>query len=130
MANTRDITKQLFKHHNVSFDSEAFKAYWEKNICIVAQEDLDYTFADACGDTYNPAANPDIDPAQLKKEQIAFKRRFNKERVWGVGLSISGKPDYSTFIWGFVGDDFTGSGYDVELIEQMAELYNKANEDK
>lgn len=89
-------------------------------------DDPSYTFADLCGDTYNPEVNTDIDPAQLAKEKAAFRRRVNREGVHGVLLEVRTSPaaewegvpgNVVDSIWGFVGLDFLGSGYEGDMIQ-------------
>ena len=87
---------------------------------IVMVDDPDYDFENLCGDTYNPDVNPDINPEQLNKEKHEFKRRVNREGVFGVVLKCRSLPSSEwteiETIWGFVGEDFIGSGYDNDFI--------------
>jgi len=36
------------------------------------------------GDTYNPAANPDIRPERLERERAEFVARIERDGVWGI----------------------------------------------
>lgn len=77
--------------------------------------DLDFLL----GDTYCPKANPDIKPEILEREREAYIDRINRDGVWGyVSQWYDGEEWHDVgSIWGFVGDDFTGSGYDHDLME-------------
>jgi hypothetical protein len=41
-----------------------------------------YYWEDLEGDTFNPEANPDINPNVLKREQKAYRERVEREGVW------------------------------------------------
>lgn len=114
-----DITKEVFKHHRISFDSPHFFGFWELGYSFVKIKDSDYSFTDLCGDTYCPEVNNDIDPAQLKREKEAFVRRVKKEGVYGCGLALNGDLIHAFMVWGFVGNDYLGSGYDSEHLSEL-----------
>lgn len=118
-----DITRALFKHHGVKVPSAIFNAHWELGYNVVKIKDEHASIDDLLGDVFNPSVNPEIDPKQLKREKLVEVRRIHNEGVWGCGLALNGVPDYTTFIWGFVGDDFIGSGYDAELLAALEEIY-------
>lgn len=116
-----DITKRVFKAHDIGFETPTFKAFWMQDYSIIAIQDTCTTEAELLGDMFNPEANPDIPHIQLKREEKAYKARIRKEGVWGVGLAVRGAPLWETIIWGFVGDDFIESGYDLDLIKTLSE---------
>lgn len=121
-----DITRQVFKHNKVELSSPAFAAHWNEEYSIVKCQDVHANVKDLLGDSFNPEVNNDIDPKLLKRQEKAEVARIKKHGVWGCGLMRKGeRPDYDTFIWGFVGDDFIGSGYDTELIELLNQLGTK-----
>lgn len=120
MNTQRDITRALFKHHDIAFDSNAFKAFWDQGYAVVAVKDEHYRLDDLLGDTYDPEVNFDIAPDQLKKERAKEVRRIREKGVWGCGLALNGVPLYGSFVWGFVGDDYIGSGYDQEIIAVLS----------
>lgn len=120
----RDITREVMRHHAVSFHSGEFRLFWELGYTIVAIEDTDTTIPLLMGDMYDPEVNTDVAPEELKKQERAFKKRIRNEGVWGCGLAKPSAPDYTTFVWGLVGMDYLGSGYDRELLESMRELYH------
>jgi hypothetical protein len=79
------------------------------------------------GDLYNPTCNPDMTVNQLKDEERAFECRVNDEGVWGYEVQrwngdIDGGWEHVDSIWGFVGDDFEGSGYDTGLLRLMTKV--------
>ena len=84
-------------------------------------DDEDYDFDDLCGDMFNPDALPeDIDPEQLKKEKDAFRDRVHNEGVFGAVLYCRKYPSDEWVqlesIWGNVGTDIVGSGYDYDFV--------------
>lgn len=92
---------------------------------IRLERDTTNNFQDLCGDCYSPTANPEIDPAQLKREKDNFRRRVNREGVHGAIIEVRQFPneewadlpgDSVSSIWGFVGFDFIGSGYEADMI--------------
>lgn len=101
---------------------------------VVLERDEHFSFADLCGDTYNPAANPDIPAEQLKKEKAAYRSRVNRQGVWGAVLELRAATDEQfnndQSIWGFVGMDFVGSGYDTDFclaaVEWLTENLDRA----
>ena len=116
-----DITKEVFKHHKIDFNSPHFFGFWELGYSFVKIKDSDYSFTDLCGDTYCPVVNNDIDPAQLKREKEAFRRRVKKEGVYGCGLALNGVQLFDHMVWGFVGNDYLGSGHDSEHLSELLE---------
>ena len=117
-----DITKQVFKHHNMDVNSAQFRAFWEFGYSFVKIEDTDYSFKDLCGDTYSPEVNTDIDPSQLKRELRVFKSRVKSEGVYWCGLALNGELIHDYMVWGFVGDDYLGSGHDSEALTFLSNV--------
>lgn len=92
---------------------------------IRATPDPDYTMRDLLGDTFNPVACPDIPAAQLKREEKNERARIHRQGVWGFILEVrktsadawgSAYADRLDSLWGNVGADFIGSGYDHEFL--------------
>lgn len=79
------------------------------------------------GDTFNPKANPDISPAKLERERAAFIERINRDGVVGViGEYFDGEDwQQADSCWGFVGDDWKESGYDIDIMSQTLEAFEK-----
>lgn len=78
--------------------------------------DLDFIL----GDTFNPKVNPEIPPEKLKAEEEAYIKKIHDEGIWGYQIQRwypevdKGWIEIDS-IWGFVGNDFEGSGYDTEF---------------
>ncbi|AFV81336.1 hypothetical protein F862_gp104 [Vibrio phage vB_VpaS_MAR10] len=91
---------------------------------ITKETDSFYTFADHAGDCYNAEANPDIDPAELRRQRKNELARFNRQGVYYHELLIDGESFGS--IGGFVGNDFYGSGYDIDFYKTaITEIGNR-----
>lgn len=74
---------------------------------------------DLFGDTFNPDV-VDIDPAELKRQEKAAIDRANREGVNGIigeyKCTCCGQWVQADSVWGFVGDDWKGSGYDLDVM--------------
>lgn len=96
---------------------------------FVKVEDEHYRFEDLCGDCYKPEVNPDIDPKVLAQQKASFRSRVSRQGVWGTQLWVRARADLdwqdgdisTGAIYGFVGDDFMGSGYDTDMMNCAAE---------
>jgi hypothetical protein len=87
---------------------------------IVLVDDETYNFNDLCGDMFNPEAHPDIDPTVLARQKRAYRARVTREGVYGAVMQVRNTPtgewvDIES-IWGNVGEDFIGSGYDIDFL--------------
>jgi len=120
-----DITKKVFKHHNLTTDGAHFYAFWELGYTFIKIKTNDYDIKDLCGDCFCPIVNPDIDKKQLMAEKRKFLDRVRHESVFGCGLALNGEPIFEHMIWGFVGDDYIGSGYDTEALDYLVEIVKK-----
>jgi hypothetical protein len=127
-----DITQEVFRAvSDGSGRMELFRNMYELGFVRLAMhDDPTFTFADLCGDCYSPEVNPDIPAEQLAKEKAAFRRRVNREGVHGVCVEVRENPQSEwgqvggnvvDSIWGFVGLDFIGSGYEMDLINTAAD---------
>jgi len=101
-------------------------------ISIGRDEDDHCSFDDLAGDCFNPDVNPDIDPAKLKREENTYKAKIRRYGVWTYQSSYwTGRSwedsDYleHSAICGFVGSDFFGSGYEVQIMEEALDAYNR-----
>lgn len=108
-------------------------------IRVIKEEDhLD--FDDCHGDIFCPVTNHDICPNKLKREETNAKARFRRVggaftfasefwngREWDDMLSY---PKSDCSIGGFVGDDFFGSGYEWQVMQEALDYYNKQEFDK
>lgn len=92
---------------------------------IVLVEDDHFNFEDLCGDCYNPEANPDIEVTTLARQKRAFRARVNSQGVYGAVLQVRAMPTAEWIniesLWGLVGMDFVGSGYEGEFVHQANE---------
>lgn len=82
---------------------------------------------DLAGDTFDPKANPDIPKARMDREREAFIETVNRDGVWGVIAEYwnGEKWVHADSCWGFVGDDWQDSGYDVDAMEAALEALAK-----
>lgn len=122
-----DVTSCILAANDVEHaDSTQRLAYYHHLglFRIRAMPDTDYSFADLCGDCFNPEACPDIPPAKLAREKAAYRSRVSRQGVWGFVLEVRkssagawGEPgDKLDSLWGNVGADFVGSGYDHDFL--------------
>lgn len=114
---------------------------------LVLEEDQCWRIEDLEGDCYNPQANPDIPAGKLAAERRAYRRRVRNEGVWGAIVEVRSNPNAEWMqppvtvkqvwsehygrhftcasgtdsIWGFVGEDFLGSGYEQQMCDTAAE---------
>jgi hypothetical protein len=80
---------------------------------------------DLMGDMFDPSVNDDISPSRLELERRAFEERVSRDGVCGVQAEYwNGEEWVSTdAVWGFVGDEWQESGYDLDLMRSaMDEL--------
>ena len=77
------------------------------------ERDEFYTFADHAGDVFDPEVNDDIDPEELQTQCRRERARFNRAGTWFHSLNVLGNELDS--MGGFVGNDFNGSGYDIDF---------------
>lgn len=108
----------------------AFEAYGEGVMRIIMEPDDCSTIDDLAGDTYDPHCNPEIDRQTLADEYGEFIRRVNREGVWGAVLQVNTGTGFEGLdsIWGFIGNDFHGSGYDTDFYRTAVEYYESFNQ--
>lgn len=138
-----DITRKVL-FANPSKEADALVIFHALGLFrLMAIPDETVSFADLCGDCYRPEANPDVPAAQLKKEREVFRSRVNRLGAWGVVAQVrataTGKWEEppvevrevwsehyqrnctvasgTSSIWGFVGGDLIGSGYESGMME-------------
>lgn len=99
----QNLTRRVFRAKGLGIDSPEFKAHWELDLDIVAQQDEYSTSEDLEGDMFNPKANPDIDPQVLARERAEWVQNLEDYGAWGIGLAKAGAPLYDTFVWGIEG---------------------------
>jgi hypothetical protein len=130
-----DITRAVLLANTGEYPVNTLAYYHKLGLFrIRAVADPSYRFEDLCGDTYKPEANPDIDPKQLAREKATFRSRVNRMGVWGVLVEVRPSreiewrdlgPEALDSIWGFVGGDFIGSGYDGDLLSEAMHALEK-----
>lgn len=94
------------------------------SIRLIKEVDDAYNLSDLKGDTYVVKFHPEISPEKIRKEELEFEQRVETEGVWFYSLeswdsAIDGGWIHIDSIGGFVGDDFTGSGYDTEMLDRL-----------
>lgn len=70
------------------------------------------------GDTFDPDANPDINPRKLEQQRKAEIERINRLGVYGIQSEYMRDGEWITAdsCWGFIGDDWKESGYDLDVM--------------
>ena len=99
-------------------------------IRITRERDL-INMYDLKGDAFNPEVNPDIPADQLKREERSFEARIRRSGAW-VMISEYWTGRYwerhgdmmDNIIGGFVGHDFFGSGYELQVMQSALDGYN------
>jgi hypothetical protein len=80
---------------------------------------------DLFGDTFDPRVNTGIKPERLEREKQAEIDRINRDGVWGIigeyRCPTCGKWTQADSCWGFVGDDWRESGYDLDIMATALE---------
>jgi hypothetical protein len=76
------------------------------------------SFDDLAGDTYTAELHPEIPRSVMDRERQAYIDKINAEGVWGVvGEYWNGLEwEHADSCFGFVGDDWRGSGYDQDIM--------------
>lgn len=99
----------------------------EGKVRIRVEPDESCDYEDLAGDTFNPDVNNDIPVEQLEREEREFKNRLECDGVWGVIGEVKcahcGNWEHVDSCWGFVGDDWKESGYDVDIMAACIEAY-------
>ena len=70
------------------------------------------------GDSFNPEVNTDIQPHVLAREEREFIDKINRDGVWGIIIGEFWNGEewiHADSVWGFVGDDWKDSGYDLNV---------------
>lgn len=94
---------------------------WEEGdsrVRIVEHPDECACMDDLKGESFSPDVNHDINPNILAREEREFEERVQRDGVFGYVAQWWDGDDWqdADSIWGFVSDDFTGSGYDDDLM--------------
>ena len=91
----------------------------------IVPDDSGMSFEDLTGDTFNAEAHPDIPQERMDRERKEEMDRINREGVYGVvGEYWNGEEwEHVDSCWGFVGDDWKESGYDVDIMSATIKAY-------
>lgn len=117
--------------------NRVIKAIKTGKISVSRERDEYASFSDLCGDVFNPEVNKDIPPAELKRQERVYRRRFNRTGCWVMVARYwtgrywedqKGLVDNS--IGGFVGYDFFGSGYELQMLEGALAAYERQDLDE
>lgn len=138
-----DITRAVLTA-NPSKEADALLVFHSLGLFrIIVEEDKHSTFADLCGDSFSPEVNPEIPAEQLRKEREQFRSRVRRMGVWGAIAQVRAKTtdkwdeppvthrevwsehyqqnctvaSGTSSIWGFVGGEFIGSGYEADMMD-------------
>lgn len=86
------------------------------------EPDEDAQWGDIAGDVFNPEANPTLDPAQLRLDELEYMAYVRREGVWGVigeYRDPCGNWQHGASLWCVVrGPDDGPNSYPVPDIQQ------------
>jgi len=103
----------------------AWKQYEDDLVRLeIVPDESYYSPDDLFGDTFNPDVNDDIDPERLAKEEQEAIERANRDGIWGIVGKFKCNCNCprcdgwhtSDSVWGFIGDDWKDSGYDIDVM--------------
>lgn len=131
------VIKALEKHLSTGYEKSSqdvekiTQAVRQGKIRLTRMTDDDASFDDLAGDIFTPAANPSVDAEQLKREAKNFRNRIARSGVWIMVSEYWTGRQWESFvgighnaIGGFVGHDFFGSGYELQVMETALDAYN------
>jgi hypothetical protein len=99
--------------------------YEDESVRLLIKPDENATIEDLEGDSFNPLANPDINPRKLAQDKEDFIEKVNRDGVWGIISQVKCTCCDSWLtvdsVWGFIGDDWKGSGYDLDCMQSALE---------
>jgi len=95
---------------------------------VVPDDDIDLD--NILGDVFDPETNPEVKPSVLAEQRQAEIDRINRDGVWGI-VGYYRSPTTHEWMqadstWGFIGSDWNGSGYDVDVMEAAINAYHYA----
>lgn len=89
-------------------------------VALRVEPDDYYDMDDLKGDIFNPNFRDDIKPEVLKREEEEFEERVHRMGVYGIIAEYrkdeNAKWEHADSCCGFIGDDWSGSGYDIDLM--------------
>lgn len=92
---------------------------------IVEIPDETYRLEDLKGDCFNPEVNTDIDPKDLRRDELKFERRVNDDGVFGYILErwnpeIGHGWEHIDSCFGFIGSYTEGAeDYEHYIVEEF-----------
>lgn len=96
-----------------------WNAHAESDVRLQIEPDDSADIDFLMGDSFDPEVNPEINPSKLSKEKEAFINRLDRDGVWGIvgqyKCKACGHWLTADSVWGFVGDDWQESGYDLDV---------------
>ena len=100
------------------------------HVRIVEHPDEYVDLDDLLGESYDPNVNPDIKPEILERERQDEIERINRDGVWGYTAEYwnGATWEHADSICGFVGNDFTKSGYNTDLMQSALDALNRCRE--
>lgn len=104
-----------------------FDALGGQSVRIQELPDECATWDDLCGDTFDASVNTNIKPAILKREEEEYRAKAEREGIWGYNAQYRDGDDWidCDAVWGFVGGEFVGSGYDIDLMRAALEGFQE-----
>ena len=119
MKHGYDVTAKICRAmKDKAVSAELMHAWMADEIRVIAYADTVSDLEDLKGDTFNPKLHPEISAEQLAKEEREFEERAKRMGVYGIAGEFrdqSGMWTTNDACWGFVGEDFLGSGYDEDI---------------
>lgn len=104
----------------------------DKTYRIVEHVDETFMLEDLKGDSFNPQANPDIDPKLLRRDEIKFEKQVEQDGIFGYVLELwNAQPGHGyeqvDSCWGFVGEYDKGSEtYNHYIVDEMKQTIESA----
>jgi hypothetical protein len=94
------------------------------NVRLRVEYDPHSCIDDLAGDMFNPKYDG-LTHSQRERERKAFIDRVNDEGATGIiGEYFDGEDwQHADSVWGFIGDDWKDSGYDVDIMRATLDAY-------
>lgn len=95
------------------------------NVRLRTADDPHSTVEDLAGDMFNPKYDG-LTPSQRERERKAFVERVRDEGATClIGEYFDGDDwQHADSCWGFIGDDWKDSGYDVDIMRATLSAYD------
>lgn len=129
---SQKVIKSLKKHLGTGYETNAelvgrIEAAIRLGKIKLTRSEDDCSFAELAGDIFTPEVHDNIEPAKLKREEKAYKARIRNSGQWFYqSWYWDGRSwNRSDSIGGFVGWDFMGSGYELQVMDEALTEYNQ-----